>query len=243
MPDSSTRYGGSQYLNSSATGNYEDSLLELVTFIDAKYPTRKDPAQRAVMGHSSGGYGALRMGMRHPDIFGIVAAHAPDLYFEMVYQKDFPHFLRFYEKAGKAGLAELLADPGAALAKGVSFYALATCAMAACYSPNPESPHGFDLPFNTYSGELDETVWARWRENDPLRMLEDHQDALRKLKLLYLDCGLYDEENLLYGARQLAQKMYELKIPMVYEEFEGGHRHTQHRYDHSLKLISKLFGE
>ena len=92
MPDASTRYGGSQYLNSSATGQYEDSILELVSFIDGKYPTLAEAGQRAVMGHSSGGYGAFQFGMRHPGTFGLVAAHAPDLNFEMVYPMDFPPF-------------------------------------------------------------------------------------------------------------------------------------------------------
>ncbi|MEJ2757305.1 MAG: alpha/beta hydrolase, partial [Anaerolineales bacterium] len=174
MPDASTRYGGSQYLNSSATGNYEDHILELVQYIDGKYPTLSSPQNRAVMGHSSGGYGALRLGMRHPDLFGLVAAHAPDLYFEMVYQKDFPHFLRFYEKVGESGLIELLADPGTALSKGAPFYALAVAAMASCYSPNPASPWGFDLPMDTYTGEPIPEVWQRWQVHDPIHMAAAH---------------------------------------------------------------------
>ena len=148
MPDASTHYGGSQYINSSATGKYEDSILELVAFIDGKYPTLTDPNQRAVMGHSSGGYGALQFGMRHPGTFGLVAAHAPDLNFEMVYPMDFAPFCRFYEKAGKDGFHNMLANPGQALEKGTSFYVLAVAAMASCYSPNPDSPWGFDLPFD-----------------------------------------------------------------------------------------------
>lgn len=238
LPDASTRYGGSQYLNSSATGNYEDSLLELVAFIDAKYPTRRSPDQRAVMGHSSGGYGALRMGMHHPDLFGLVAAHAPDLYFEMVYQKDFPHFLRFYEKAGDAGLKELLADPGKALSKGAPFYALAVAAMASCYSPNPDSLWGFDLPMDTYSGELIPEVWQRWQAHDPIHMAIAHERQLSALKLLFLDCGIYDEENLLYGARILSARLKSLNIPHLFQEFEGGHRNTRFRYDTSLSIIS-----
>lgn len=239
MPDASTRYGGSQYLNSAGTGNYEDAILELVELIDHKYRTQPEAAQRAVMGHSSGGYGTLRLAMRHPEVFGLAAAHAPDLYFEMVYRKDFPHFLRYFEKVGEAGIAEMLADPAAALAQGASFYALAVCAMASCYSPNPEAPWGFDLPFDLYTGELDEAVWARWQDHDPLRMVADHIKALQSLKLLYLDCGLYDEENLLYGARILSKKLNDLFVSNTYEEFKGGHRNTQHRYDVSLQKISK----
>jgi enterochelin esterase family protein len=243
MPDASTRYGGSQYINSSATGNYMDHIMELVEYIDNKYPTRAESSQRAVMGHSSGGYGALRLGMAHPKTFGLVAAHAPDLNFEMVYRHDIPKFMRFYDKAGEDGLGELLADPGGMLAKGVSFYALATAAMASCYSPNPESPWGFDLPFDTFTGELRQEVWARWLANDPINLVSEHAEALRSLKLLYLDCGLYDEENLLYGARIFTQLLKEHNIDYFFEGFEGGHRNTDHRYDVSLKMISEKMSE
>jgi len=242
MPDASTRYGGSQYLNSSATGQYEDHILELVSYIDGKYPTLTASGQRAVMGHSSGGYGALRLAMRHPGTFGLTAAHAPDVNFGMVYQKDFPSFLRYYEKAGPEGFAEMLADPGESLSKGASFYALATAAMASCYSPNPESPWGFDLPFDTYTGELKPEIWSRWIAHDPIHMANAHEKELRSLSMLYLDCGLYDEENLLYGARILSKRLDELGISHRYEEFEGGHRNTRFRYDISLKLISERFG-
>ncbi|MBN2045632.1 MAG: hypothetical protein JW757_11470 [Anaerolineales bacterium] len=242
MPDASTRYGGSQYLNSPATGHYEDSILELVNLIDSKYPTINYPAKRAVMGHSSGGYGALQLGMRHPSSFNLVAAHAPDLNFGMVYQKDIPPFLQFYEKVGYEGFMEMLADPGRALEKDASFNALGVAAMAACYSPNPESPWGFDLPFDTYTGEIIPEVWQRWQALDPINMTADHKTSLSSLNLLYLDCGLYDEENLLYGARILTRKLDELKIPYHYEEFEGGHRNTSFRYDVSLKMISETLG-
>jgi enterochelin esterase family protein len=242
MPDASTRYGGSQYLNSSATGKYMDHILELVSFIDHKYPTQAESSQRAVMGHSSGGYGALRLGMAHPEVFGLVAAHAPDLNFEMVYRNDIPKFMRFYDKAGEGGLRELLADPGGMLAKGVSFYALAMAAMASCYSPNPESPWGFDLPFDTFTGELHPEVWARWLANDPINLVSEYTEALRSLKLLYIDCGLYDEENLLYGARIFTHRLKEHNINFFFEDFEGGHRNTGHRYDVSLKMISEKLG-
>ncbi len=238
MPDASTRYGGSQYMNSSATGLYEDHLLELVEYIDDRYPTRSDAGHRAVMGHSSGGYGALRMGMRQADTFGLVAAHAPDLYFEMVYQKDFPRFLQYFQKVGEEGIEAMLNNPGLALSRGASFYALATAAMAACYSPNPEAPWGFDLPFDTFTGELKPDVWAHWQAQDPINMANAHESDLRSLKLLYLDCGIYDEENLLYGARILSKRFNDLHVRHHYEEFEGGHRNTKFRYDISLKLIS-----
>jgi len=115
-------------------------------------------------------------------------------------------------------------------------------AMAACYSPNPNSPWGFDLPMDTHTAEIIPEVWSRWQAYDPIHMAGRHADALNSLKLLYFDCGLYDEENLLYGARILAKRLNEMNVPHAYQEFEGGHRNTAFRYDISLKLISENLG-
>jgi enterochelin esterase family protein len=95
MPDCFTHYGGAQYINSTATGNYEDYLTqEIVPFVDSNFRTISDRDARAVMGKSSGGYGALIMGMRHADIFGLVCSTAGDAYFEYCYPTDFPKAFR-----------------------------------------------------------------------------------------------------------------------------------------------------
>ena len=238
MPDCSTRYGGSQFLNSPATGNYQDSLLELVKFIDGKYPTTTAAETRAAAGHSSGGFGALWLGMRHPEVFGLVADHSGDKYFEMVYQPAFGELLRYSENVGEEGLKESLRDPGTALRNGAPYLALELLAMASVYSPNPNATLGFDLPFDITSGQLRPEVWESWLACDPLRAVEQHVDALRSLRLLYLDCGRFDEYNLLYGARLLTQKLRALDIPFQYEEYEGSHRNTKPRYDLSFAAIS-----
>lgn len=241
MPDASTRYGGSQYLNSSVLGNYEDHILELVAYIDAKYPSLPAPGSRALAGHSSGGYGALRLAMRHPDVFGLVADHSGDKHFELAYQPDFGELLRYVERSGADALAALLADPGEALRRGAPHTVLNLLAMAAAYSPNPAAPLGLDLPVDLATGAWSPDVWARWQQHDPLRMLAEHADALRALNLLYIDCGRFDEYNLLYGARLFTQQLRQLHIPFTYEEYEGGHRHMQHRYDISFAALSAAF--
>jgi enterochelin esterase family protein len=116
-------------------------------------------------------------------------------------------------------------------------------AMSACYSPNPESPCGFDLPFEFHTGQLRADVWQRWLEQDPITMLrhDAYVEALHRMKLVYLDCGNRDEYALHYGARSFCQHLAELNIPHLYEEFDGGHRHIQFRYDVSLKVISQAF--
>src|ERR1700737_3309104 len=77
LPDCFTRLGGSQYVNSSATGRYEDYVVaELVPFVDSKLRTNPGRDHRGVTGKSSGGYGAVRLAMRAPDVFGALGSHA-----------------------------------------------------------------------------------------------------------------------------------------------------------------------
>ncbi len=240
LPDCTTRYGGSQYLNSRATGNYEDHLLELVTYIDQTYATRADRVFRGVAGKSSGGYGATMLGMRHPDVFGLVADHSGDKYFELCYKPDFPKVLSYYARVGEKGMLEMLANPARVRPKSGDFFAaLNISAMASCYSPNPAAPFGFDLPFDLYTGEMRAEVWARWEAFDPVVLAEKAAPSLRSLKLFFFDCGTRDEYHLQYGARIFAQRLREHHVPFVQEEFDDGHRSINYRYDVSLTKFSE----
>jgi enterochelin esterase family protein len=246
MPDCFTRYGGSQYLNSSATGRYEDHLVaELVPLIDRAYRSLPQPEYRAIAGKSSGGYGALVQAMRHPDIFGLVACHSGDMYFEYCYKPDFVKFLNAAAKNNIDSTAKLRDFLVRFLPKmqpkpADFFDIIHISAMSACYSPNPDSPCGFELPFELYTGRLRLDVWQRWLALDPLEMLqaETNLTALRQLRLIYLDCGHRDEYALHYGARMFSQRLTHFNISHQYAEFEGGHRNTQFRYDESLVAIS-----
>lgn len=244
MPDCSTRYGGSQYINSSATGRYQDYLLELVTYIDHTYRTIPERDNRAIGGISSGGYGATMMGMQHPQVFGLVADLSGDKYFELCYKPDIPKVLRYYGRSGLEGIENILADPAAVRPRGADFFAvLNISAMAACYSPNPESKLGFDYPFNLQTGRIDPQVWARWEQHDPVYRVADYAAALRSLRLLYMECGIYDEYNLQYGARIFATELEKHNIPFEFNEFEDGHRGLSYRYDTMLmKLTRALTG-
>ncbi len=249
MPDCFTRYGGSQYLNSSATGRYQDHLIEeVVPFIDQHYRTRAEPGYRAIGGKSSGGYGALVQAMRHPDIFGAIACHSGDLYFDYCYKPDFAKFLNAAARHN-INSTETLGDfltgfsPKMHPKPAGFFDIIHISAMAACYSPNPNSPCGFDLPFEFHTGLLRPDIWQRWLALDPVTMLDEekHVEALRRMKLIYLDCGNRDEYALHYGARIFSRRLTELDIPHQRQEFDGGHRGTQFRYDVSLKGISEAF--
>src|SRR5262249_38563966 len=137
LPDGFTRYGGSQYLNSSATGRYEDYIAEeVVRWVDARYRTFAAPEGRGIFGKSSGGYGALTLGMRHPEAFGAVACHSGDMAFELCYARDFPSCCNGINRAG--GIVAWWQQFAAQVKKrGSDFDVLNVVAMAACYSPDP----------------------------------------------------------------------------------------------------------
>jgi len=244
MPDCMTRYGGSQYLDSAATGNYETHLIaELAPYIDQRYRTLTAPSQRAVVGKSSGGYGALVLGMRHPDVFGVVACHSGDMGFEYCYLPDFPVAMVALEKHNGNIQAFVNAFYEKHKIDHADFSTLNVLAMSACYSPNPEvKPHLFDLPFDQKTGALRESVWERWLQWDPLRMADAHEDALRRLKV-FVDCGAKDEFRLYAGARMLSAKLTAKNIAHTYEEFDDGHMGISYRYDRSLPWISQTFSE
>jgi enterochelin esterase family protein len=241
MPDCFTYYGGSQYINSAATGNYEDYLIdEIVPFVDANFRTVADKGSRAVMGKSSGGYGALIMGIRHADVFGLICSTSGDCYFEHCYPMDFAKAYRVIKGDPLAFMKKFWATEK----KGKDdFPAVNTIGMSACYSPNADSPWGFDLPFDLKSGEIRHEVWQRWLEHDPVRLVEKDVDGavenLKSLKLLYLDAGTRDEFALDVGARILSKKLLDAGIDHIHEEFDDGHFNISYRYDRSLELVSE----
>ncbi len=241
MPDCFTKYGGSQYINSEATGRYEDHVIdELVPWVDKSFRTIPNRMFRGVMGKSSGGYGSVMLAMRHPEVFDLMACHSGDMYFELCYGPDFITYMRSIEKYG--GPAKFLQDYPSMHPKGNDTHGiLNTLAMASCYAPNPQSPVGFDLPFDTHSGEWKPEVWARWKAWDPIDLIDTYEAALRRLRLVYIDCGTRDEFNLQFGARTFCARLDRKGIPYHYEEFDDGHMNIPYRYDVSLKAMSDIW--
>jgi S-formylglutathione hydrolase FrmB len=238
MPDCFTRLGGSQYINSEATGNYEDHLVEeIIPQIDARYRTLALRQHRGIVGKSSGGYGALVQGMRHPDLFGAVASHAGDCAFELCY---LPDFAKFVAELSHHGTIEAFLEHFAAAKApdNKSIMMMNVLAMAAAYSPNSSrSPVRADFPFDLETAELVPEVWERWLAWDPVRMVSHHGGALSDMQLIYLDAGLSDEFHLQLGARILSRRLTEAGIVHFREEFEGGHFNINHRYDVSFPKL------
>jgi enterochelin esterase family protein len=239
LPDCFTRYGGSQYLNSTAIGRYEDYVIgEIVMHIDRTFRTIAAPEGRGVVGKSSGGYGAIMLGMKHPDVFGAVACHSGDMAFDLVYRPDFPKFLNAIQRAG--GLEPWWIEFERKVKKeNRDIEAVDILAMAAAYSPDPLArPFPIDFPFDLETCELKPEVWARWLEFDPVQLVNRYADNLKRLRLLFIDCGTRDEFNLHFGARILVKKLKALGVPHEYEEFDDGHMNVSYRYEVSLPKIA-----
>ena len=205
--------GGSLYVNSPVSGNWEDFLVrELVAHIDRTYRTIPRAASRGIAGHSVGGQNAMRLAMWHPDIFSAV-----------------------YSLSGSLGLVDPYED-----AKANALYwqleaSIFAVDIGAAFSPNPNVPAPFiDFPFATVDGEvtLIEEVWDLWTTGHPLGQLPQYLDNLRQLRGIRFDVGLQDHfKSIPPGNRAFAAKLTEAGIDHVFEEYEG---------DHGDRLASRL---
>ena len=234
LPDCYTSLGGNQYLNSSAVGRYQDYLLdELQPLLNDRF----NNARHGVAGKSSGGYGALVLGMKFPDRFQALASHAGDLAFDLVYRPDFPLAcltLAQQEYDLNAFIHKFWRDEQPASA---AFHTLMILGLAASYDPDPTQPLGFSLPFDPRSCALDRARWAQWLAHDPLQLVEKYSAQMKLLRGIYFDVGNRDQYHLQFGARQLHSKLQNLGVVHRFDEFEGTHSGIDHRLDESLPFI------
>ncbi len=208
MPNAFTRYFGSMYSSSPATGDWERFVAdELVAYIDGHYRTMADVSSRGLAGHSMGGYGTVRIGMKRPDVFSAIYAmsacclspgQAPD--------------------AEHARPLEQVTSPDEV--KKLDFLGKAMFASAAAWSPDPKNPPLFlDLP--TRDGQPRPDVLAKWTANAPLAMIDQYIDRLRRLHAIALDVGTKDR--LLPGSKALDGVLTAYAIPHTFETYEGDH--------------------
>ena len=244
MPDGATRYGGSQYIDSEATGPYgRYTGEEVIAWADKEFRTIPKREARGVFGKSSGGYGSFRMAVDYPDVFTAFACHSGDSAFEYCYMPEFPHALRYLWHKNVTPKRFLDSYKSITERNGDYMALMNELAMASCYSPNPDTEPGFDLPFDLVSGALIEDVWERWLAHDPVRMIPERLDELKKMSLIFLDCGTKDEWFLDVGTRMMAALMRDHGLDVVHEEFDAGHMSIQFRYNRSLPAISKALAK
>lgn len=238
IADCRTCWGGSQFVNSPASGNYQDFLVdEVLPAVDQRYKTIADARGRAVVGRSSGGFGALRLAMDRPGVVAAVGSIAGDAAFELSLRPLLLKAQLAFERSGSvAAFCERLRSEGPT--RSDDYDAAFLLAAAAAYAPQRTEHVPFaPMPLHHETGVLNEALWSAWCKADPCALIESAHPTLRKLRVLHVEAGRFDEYGLQYAARQIAARARAFGIPVTHEEFEGGHRGTRARY---LQVIPRL---
>jgi S-formylglutathione hydrolase FrmB len=209
MPNAFTRYQGSMYSTSVTTGDWENFVAsELVAYIDSHYRTIPGAASRGLAGHSMGGYGAIRIGMKHPEVFSSVYLLSPCC------------MAASMQPGGMAmPQAEAIRNP--AEVDKANFFVKATLASAAAWSPNPKNPPlYFDLP--SKNGEFQPAIAAKWAANAPLAILDQYIPNLKRLHAITFDAGAQDAA-IASTIKLLDGALNAYEIRHAFEIYEGTH--------------------
>ena len=242
--DAWTSLGGAQFINSPGVGAYSDYLCdEVVPFVDARYPVRREAGGRGVAGHSSGGYGALVNAMLRPDVFGALSSRAGDALFEVSMVPDFARAAKLL-RDGFDGSIETFLEAFRTRERfdyGRFGLLLTVYAAAAAYSADEDGR--VQLPFDTRTGRILPEVFSRWLAWDPVEMAARHAEALRGMVRIHLEAGRRDEVNLDLGAQALSDEFTRLGVRHTFELFDGGHGGGAHRLPGAIRdLVLALDG-
>ncbi len=238
--DGFTRLGGSQYVDSIHNGAYAGYVVrDVIEHVDTEYRTIAHEGGRAVLGKSSGGFGALHLVMTHPGVFAAFASHSGDAYFRLCYAPEFALAQRTLEQFDSIE-AFVSAFEGKPKRVPEWYATMNQLAMSAAYSPRAKAAFALDLPFDTKTGELRDDVFDRWLRFDPAEMCRTSVAELGRLRLRYIDCGRRDEYALDIGARTLVARMRELGLTVRHEEFDDDHRNVGYRYAVSLPALADV---
>ena len=210
LPDSKTLHNGSMYSSSVTTGDFEQFIAhDLVTYIDANYRTIPNRLSRGLVGHSMGGYGATRIGMKHSDVFGSLYIMSPCCLSPRPTGQTNPEM----EKALEAVKTP---EDSAKL----PFFPRAQRATAAAWSPNPKNPPLYlDLP--TKDGQPQPDVLAKWTANAPLAFIDQYIGNLRQYRAIALDVG--DQDGLRVDTGKLHDVLDKSGIANSFEVYQGTH--------------------
>jgi S-formylglutathione hydrolase FrmB len=210
LPDSKTVHNGSMYSSSVTTGDFENFIShDVVAYIDAHYRTIPERRSRGLVGHSMGGYGATRIGMKHADVFGSLYIMSPCCLSPRPMTSVNPELEKSLE-------AVKTPEDSAKL----PFFARATLASAAAWSPDPKNPPLYlDLPFK--DGAVQSDVLAKWTANSPLAFIDQYIDNLREYHGIAIDVG--DQDGLRIDTGKLHDVLDKYGIANSFEIFHGTH--------------------
>jgi S-formylglutathione hydrolase FrmB len=239
--DAWTAYGGSQFVDSPGTGRYHSYLCdEVVPWVDAHYLTLPSAAHRGIQGKSSGGFGAMVTPMLRPDLFGGLATHAGDALYELMYPIEFAkavRALRNWDGDIMAWWRDFQSRGEFAGQSDFDLFMVLGC--TACFSAGEDGTP--ILPFDPVSGRLIDSVWQRWLEWDPVRMVPRHVEALAGLKAIWIDAGRSDQFWLDHGAVAFRDALAAegITAQVRFELFEGTHSDIGWRYPLSLAWLAE----
>jgi S-formylglutathione hydrolase FrmB len=238
--DAWTGYGGSQFVDSRGTGRYHSYLCdEVVPWVDEHYRTVPSSAQRAIMGKSSGGFGAMITPMLRPDLFGALATHAGDALYENCYIPEFGtavRMLREYDGDIWRWWDDFRSR--ASFTKEADQRLLMLLGVAACFSAREDGT--VELPFDPRTGMLRPDVWQRWLDWDPVRMAPRYAHALRSLRAVWIDAGTRDDYFLDLGAEAFRIALRDAGVAddvVRFELFDATHSGIDYRYPLSLAWL------
>jgi enterochelin esterase-like enzyme len=209
LPDSKTLHMGSMYSSSGTTGNFEAYVSrDVVAYMDAHYRTIPQRASRGLVGHSMGGYGATRIGMKHADVFGALYIMSPCCLSARDASVPF----------NGAGYEALAAVKSPADTEKLPFGLRAQLAVGSAWSPNPQNPPLYlDLPI----GANEKSVLAKWAANAPLAFIDQYIDELRQYRAIAIDVG--DQDSLRTDSGTLHMLLESYGIANSFEIYSGTH--------------------
>jgi S-formylglutathione hydrolase FrmB len=238
--DAWTSYGGSQFVDSPGTGRYHSYLCdEVVPWVDGRYRTQPEAAHRAIMGKSSGGFGAMITPMLRPDLFGALATHAGDALYELSYIPEFGpavRLLRDYDGDIWRWWDDFRSR--VSFTKEADQTLLGLLGVAACFSAHEDG--SVELPFDSRTGVIRPEAWERWLDWDPVRMAPRYAGALRSLRGIWIDAGTRDDFFLDLGAEAFRQALREVGVAddvIRFELFDATHAAIDYRYPLSLAWL------
>jgi len=214
--DFTTPAGASWFVNSPVTGNWEDFMVrELVPHIDANYRRIARSDARGVAGDRLGGYGAIRFGMRHPEVFGAVyGLHPIGIGPGMQPMHSRPDW-------------ELLASAQSLDDLQVHGFSQIFTSIFQAHLPDPDRPPLFFTAPARRAGErleIDAAVTQRLIDSFALnRQVGAYADNLKRLRGLKFDWGRGDPNpDHIVSLEAFTRTLDEYGVPYEAEAYRGG---------------------
>lgn len=239
FPDCFTKLYGNQYLNSVGSGRYSDYLCdEIVPFVEQKFGCGGD-GRRGVFGKSSGGYGAAWHGLNRADFWSAISINSGDMGFDALYIPALLEDVMLLRKHGASIEKFVRSVEAKPKATHKETMALMDFAQGAFFDPDPTQFRNMRLPLDPHTGEFIPERWNNWLACDPVVMFDTLGENLRKLKLIYMDCGDHDQFRIHYGMRRFSRKLAAAGIAHTYDEFDDDHSDVDYRMDVFLPLLAR----